>query len=106
MRQVRDRGATVRDMPHGLWARLLRHEPCMGSRSSHRMSPCPPSTMCQLFALNSNSPTEVTFAFTGFSARGGATGEHADGFGLAFHDGAACRLFVDDGRASDAALAG
>jgi len=62
--------------------------------------------MCQLFALNSNAPTEVTFAFTGFSARGGATGEHADGFGLAFHDGAACRLFVDDARASDAALAG
>jgi len=62
--------------------------------------------MCQLFALNSNAPTAVTFAFTGFSARGGATGEHADGFGLAFHDGAACRLFVDDGRASDAALAG
>jgi predicted glutamine amidotransferase len=62
--------------------------------------------MCQLFALNSNSPTEVTFAFTGFSARGGVTGEHADGFGLAFHDGSACRLFVDDGRASDAALAG
>ncbi len=45
--------------------------------------------MCQLFALSSNAPTEVTFAFTGFSARGGATGEHADGFGLAFHDGAA-----------------
>jgi predicted glutamine amidotransferase len=61
--------------------------------------------MCQLFALNSNAPTEVTFAFTGFSARGGATGEHADGFGVAFHEGAACRHFVDDGRASDAALA-
>jgi glutamine amidotransferase len=61
--------------------------------------------MCQLFALSCNVPSAVTFSFTGFSARGGATGEHADGFGLAFHDGAACRLFVDEGRASDSALA-
>ena len=61
--------------------------------------------MCQLFALSCNAPSAVTFSFTGFSARGGATGEHADGFGLAFHDGPACRLFVDAGRASDSALA-
>ena len=61
--------------------------------------------MCQLFALSCNAPSAVTFSFTGFSARGGATGEHADGFGLAFHDGPACRLFVDTGRAADSALA-
>ncbi|CAN5321275.1 class II glutamine amidotransferase [soil metagenome] len=62
--------------------------------------------MCQLFALSCNVPSAVTFSFTGFSARGGGTAEHADGFGLAFHDGPSCRLFVDEGRASDAALAG
>ena len=61
--------------------------------------------MCQLFALNSNTPSAATFSFTGLSARGGATGDHVDGFGLAFHDGRACRLFVDAQRASDAALA-
>jgi len=61
--------------------------------------------MCQLFALSCNVPSAVTFSFTGFSARGGRTGEHADGFGLAFHDGAGCRVFVDDQRASDSALA-
>lgn len=61
--------------------------------------------MCQLFALNSLAPAAVTFAFTGFSARGGATGEHADGFGLAFHDGSACRRFVDPAPASDSVLA-
>lgn len=61
--------------------------------------------MCQLLALNSNTPAAITFAFTGFSARGGATGEHVDGFGLAFHQDSGCRLFVDEGRASDAALA-
>ena len=61
--------------------------------------------MCQLFALSCNAPADVTFAFTGFSARGGRTGEHVDGFGLAFHDGSGCRTFIDDGRASDSALA-
>jgi glutamine amidotransferase len=61
--------------------------------------------MCQLFALNSNAPSAVTFSFTGFSARGGQTGEHADGFGLAFHDGQGCRVFIDEERASDSALA-
>jgi glutamine amidotransferase len=61
--------------------------------------------MCQLFGLSCNSPSAVTFSFAGLSARGGRTGEHADGFGLAFHDGVDCRLFIDEGRASDAPLA-
>jgi glutamine amidotransferase len=61
--------------------------------------------MCELFALSCNAPSAVTFSFTGFSARGGSTGEHADGFGLAFHDGAGLRLFIDEERASDSALA-
>jgi glutamine amidotransferase len=62
--------------------------------------------MCQLFALSCNVPSAVTFSFTGLSARGGATGEHADGYGLAFHDDGVCRQFIDEGRASDSALAG
>lgn len=61
--------------------------------------------MCQLFALSCNAPAAVTFSFTGLSARGGHTGEHADGYGLAFHDDKVCRHFIDDGRASDSALA-
>lgn len=61
--------------------------------------------MCQLFALSCNVPTSVNFSFTGLSARGGQTGEHADGYGLAFHDDKVCRHFIDDGRASDSALA-
>lgn len=60
--------------------------------------------MCQLLALNCNVPSAVTFSFAGFSARGGLTGEHADGFGLAFHHGNACRLFIDEGAASSSAL--
>jgi predicted glutamine amidotransferase len=61
--------------------------------------------MCQLFALSCNTPTSVTFSFTGFSARGGRTGEHVDGFGLAFHDGNACRSFIDPEPACDSPLA-
>lgn len=61
--------------------------------------------MCQLFALNSHTPSAATFSFTGLSARGGLTGDHVDGFGMAFHDGRACRVFVDEQRASEAALA-
>jgi glutamine amidotransferase len=61
--------------------------------------------MCQLFALNSNSPTAVTFSFTGFSARGGLTGEHADGWGIAFHGDGGCRVFLDDAPASHSPLA-
>lgn len=61
--------------------------------------------MCQLFALNSNAPTAVTFSFTGFSARGGLTGEHADGWGIAFHGEGGCRLFLDDAPACHSPLA-
>ncbi len=61
--------------------------------------------MCELFALNSNVPTAATFSFTGFSARGGATGDHVDGWGMAFHAGDVCRVFVDDRRACDSPLA-
>jgi predicted glutamine amidotransferase len=61
--------------------------------------------MCELFALNGSVPTAATFSFNGFSARGGETGEHADGWGMAFHDGDGCRVFIDAGRACDAPLA-
>ena len=61
--------------------------------------------MCQLFALNSNTPSAVTFSFTGFSARGGSTAEHADGWGMAFHDSGGCRVFLDDAPASQSPLA-
>ena len=61
--------------------------------------------MCELLGLNSNVPTAATFSFTGLSSRGGRTGDHADGWGMAFHDGTGCRVFVDAGRACDAPLA-
>ncbi|MEX8521704.1 MAG: class II glutamine amidotransferase [Leptothrix ochracea] len=61
--------------------------------------------MCQLFAMNSNRPMTVQAALRTFTARGGRTGEHVDGWGMAFHDGEGCRLFIDPQRAADSALA-
>ena len=48
--------------------------------------------MCQLLGMNANTPTDVMFSFTGFSTR---AEEHADGFGIAFFEGAGVRLMVD-----------
>jgi glutamine amidotransferase len=39
--------------------------------------------MCELLALNANTPTDMGFSFRGLSRRDGASGEHADGWGLA-----------------------
>lgn len=61
--------------------------------------------MCELLGLNSNVPTAATFSFSGLSQRGGRTGDHADGWGMAFHDGERCRVFLDEGRACDSPLA-
>lgn len=51
--------------------------------------------MCQLLGMNCNVPTDIVFSFTGFSTRGGRTGEHTDGWGIAFFEGSGVRHFVD-----------
>lgn len=51
--------------------------------------------MCQLLGMNCNVPTDVCFSFEGFSARGGRTDEHQDGWGIAFFEGVGCRIFLD-----------
>jgi predicted glutamine amidotransferase len=51
--------------------------------------------MCQLLGMNCNVPTDIVFSFTGFATRGGRTGEHADGWGIAFFEGRGVRHFVD-----------
>ena len=42
--------------------------------------------------MNCNTPTDIVFSFTGFATR---AGEHKDGFGIAFFEGAGVRCFVD-----------
>jgi glutamine amidotransferase len=51
--------------------------------------------MCQLLGMNCNTPTDIVFSFTGFAYRAGRTGEHIDGWGIAFFEGRAVRHFVD-----------
>src|SRR6266536_651254 len=51
--------------------------------------------MCQLLGMNCNVPTDICFSFEGFCARGGATADHADGWGIAFFEGRGCRTFLD-----------
>lgn len=61
--------------------------------------------MCQLLAMNCAEPTDITFSFTGFAARGGGTDHHADGWGIAFFEDKACRLFIDHQAAANSPIA-
>lgn len=61
--------------------------------------------MCQLMGMSCNNRAVTTFSFTGFSARGGLTSDHTDGWGIAFYDGKGCRIFQDDQPASVSPLA-
>lgn len=51
--------------------------------------------MCQLLALNSNSPNDICFSFKGLCARGGRTDHHQDGWGIAFFEGRGVRTIID-----------
>ena len=51
--------------------------------------------MCQLLGMNCNVPTDICFSFEGFSARGGKTDDHKDGWGIAFFEDKGCRIFMD-----------
>ncbi len=51
--------------------------------------------MCELLGLNANVPTDICFSFSGLMQRGGRTGPHSDGWGIAFYDGNGCRAFHD-----------
>lgn len=61
--------------------------------------------MCQLMGMSCNNRASTTFSFNGFSARGGLTADHVDGWGIAFFDGKGCRVFQDDQPASVSPLA-
>ncbi|ENV43915.1 hypothetical protein F955_01794 [Acinetobacter schindleri CIP 107287] len=55
--------------------------------------------------MNCATPTDITFSFRGFSQRAGITSDHADGFGIAFFEDKACRLFVDNQSAVESPIA-
>lgn len=61
--------------------------------------------MCELLGMECNVPTDIVFSFTALATRGGKTGPHADGFGLAFYEGRAARVFLDPDAAAQSPLA-
>ncbi len=61
--------------------------------------------MCQLLGMNCNVPTDICFSFEGFRARGGKTDEHIHGWGIAFFEGAGCRVFLDDKPSANSTVA-
>ncbi|GJD47872.1 Putative glutamine amidotransferase YafJ [Methylobacterium crusticola] len=51
--------------------------------------------MCELLGMSANVPTDIRFSFAGLARRGGETGPHQDGWGIAFYEGRGCRTFHD-----------
>ncbi|MCK8783017.1 class II glutamine amidotransferase [Roseomonas sp. NAR14] len=45
--------------------------------------------------MSANVPTDICFSFAGLMRRGGQTGPHSDGWGIAFYEGKGCRTFHD-----------
>jgi glutamine amidotransferase len=51
--------------------------------------------MCEMLGMSANVPTDIVFSFTGLMQRGGLTGPHRDGWGIAFYEGKGIRVFQD-----------
>lgn len=51
--------------------------------------------MCELLGMSANVPTDICFSFAGLIRRGGETGPHKDGWGIAFFVGKGMREFKD-----------
>ena len=61
--------------------------------------------MCELLGMSASVPTDICFSFAGLIRRGGATGPHRDGWGVAFYEGAGYRAFHDPGASADSEIA-
>ena len=53
--------------------------------------------------MDCNVPTDIAFSFTGFALRGGKTGPHADGWGVALYEGKFARSFLEPKPACESA---
>jgi glutamine amidotransferase len=61
--------------------------------------------MCELLGMSANVPTDICFSFSGLMQRGGATGPHRDGWGIAFYEGRGVRFFHDPAPSVESAIA-
>src|SRR5882757_8496380 len=93
----RPRCATSRRGPasRGSWSRPPRPDRRLTRRTS----------VCELLGMVSSVPTDLTFSFTGLALRGGQTGPHADGWGVALYDGRFARTFLEPHPAFSSRLA-
>ena len=55
--------------------------------------------------MSANTPTDICFSFSGLMQRGGRTGPHSDGWGIAFYDGPGVREFRDPHPSCDSEIA-
>lgn len=61
--------------------------------------------MCELLGMSCNVPTDIVFSFSGLKQRGGKTGQHADGWGLALYEKNVARTFLEPTAAAKSPLA-
>lgn len=61
--------------------------------------------MCELLGMSANVPTDICFSFAGLMNRGGRTGPHRDGWGIAFYEGKGCRTFHDPAPSCESEIA-
>lgn len=61
--------------------------------------------MCELLGMSASVPTDICFSFSGLMQRGGKTGPHRDGWGIAFYEGKGVRSFHDPRPSYDSKLA-
>ncbi len=61
--------------------------------------------MCELLGMSANVPTDICFSFSGLMQRGGGTGPHRDGWGIAFYEGKGLRSFHDPDPSCDSKIA-
>jgi len=61
--------------------------------------------MCELLGMSANVPTDICFSFCGLLKRGGETGPHSDGWGIAFYEGKGVRTFHDPSPSADSEMA-
>ncbi|WP_339648839.1 class II glutamine amidotransferase [Halopseudomonas pelagia] len=61
--------------------------------------------MCELMGMSANVPTDICFSFSGLMQRGGRTGPHCDGWGVAFYEGGGLRCFHDPQPCHSSAIA-
>lgn len=61
--------------------------------------------MCELLGMSANVPTDICFSFSGLLQRGGKTGPHSDGWGVAFYHGKGMSSFHEPHPSAESPIA-